>query len=397
MEQLAGVYRLIYNLALDYCQTQYKKTGKSPSWNQVSKELTAFKRTRPWMYDYDSQMEQQAIRDLRRAFENFFADCKKPKARRHFGFPKFKTKKNPKQSFRIPQRVVVKDGRIYIPSIGWVKIRQSQKIDLPTKSATFKRTAVGHWFVTLVAEFEMPAAKAPIREERAAGFDAVLQPPNYLVGSDGSEIPAPRYYRTMQKKLRRAARNFSKCKKHSRNSAKARIRLSKVHNRIANLRQNFLHQLSHTLVEKWDVLCFEDLNLNSLVKTKHAKSWLDAAFGELLRQCEYKMLWNSKHFVKVDRFFPSTKLCSKCGYKNNDLSLSDRQWICPECGTQHIRDFNAATNLKVEGLRILAVGCTESLNACGLPIRLAEASTAGGSRNGCKSESGREAARIPCL
>ena len=145
----------------------------------------------------------------------------------------------------------------------------------------------------------------------------------------------------------------------------------------ARLRQDFLHKLSHLIVATWSVVCFEDLSLKSLVKTKHAKSWLDAAFGELLRQIEYKALWNSKHFVQVDRFFPSTKLCSECAYQNDSISLSDREWSCPACRTHHMRDFNSAKNVKIEGLRIVAKRYPETLNACGLRISLAETSVTG--------------------
>ena len=223
----------------------------------------------------------------------------------------------------------------------------------------------------------MPTSKVPVREEEAVGFDMVLEPPNFLVGSDGSEVRAPRYYRARERKLRRAQKHLSRTKRDSRNRTKARRRVAKIHERTANLRQDFLHQLSHFIVATWSVVCFEQLSLKSLVKTKHAKSWLDAAFGELLRQVEYKALWSSKHFVQVGRFFPSTKLCSGCGYKNDSLSLSDREWTCPGCATHHIRDFNSAKNVKSEGLKIVAAGYPETLNACGLRVSLAEASIAG--------------------
>jgi putative transposase len=275
-------------------------------------------------------------------------------------FPKFKKKKSARQSFRIPQRVRVSDGYVSIPTIGHVKLRQSEEIELPTKSAMFKRTAMGHWLVTLVAEFRMPAAKVAIREEKVVGLDAVLQPPNYLVGSDGSEVPAPRYYRRMERKLGRAQRHLSRSKKRSHNRRQAKLRVARVQERVANLRKEFVHQLSHQLVRRWDVVCVEDLSLKSLAKTKQAKSWFDASFGELFRQIEYKSRWRSKHVVQVDRFFASSKLCSACGYRNNDLRLSERQWKCPCRSRQQVRDFNAAINIKREGLRILAAGCRES-------------------------------------
>jgi hypothetical protein len=139
----------------------------------------------------------------------------------------------------------------------------------------------------------------------------VLQPPNYLVGSDGSAVPAPRYYRKMQRKLRRAQRHLSRGQKRSHNRSQAKLRVARVHERVANLGKEFVNQLSHKLLQRWDVLCVEDLNLKSLAKTKHAKSWFDASFGELFRQIEYKCLWKSKHFVQVDRFFASSKLSTR--------------------------------------------------------------------------------------
>jgi putative transposase len=369
LERMASVARYTYNWALGRCLQYYRQHGRSKPWGELSAELTEQKRTEPWLYDFNSQMLQQALADLKRAYINFFA--------RRAKFPRFKTKKRSRLAFRIPQRVRVAGERVYVPSVGWIRIRQSQAIEFATKSATFKRTAVGHWFVMLVVEFEMPTTKVPVRQREAVGFDMVLEPPNFLVDSDGGEVPAPRYYRARERKLRRAQKQLSRTKTNGRNRTKARRRVAKVHERTANLRQDFLHKLSHFIVATWSVVCFEDLSLKSLAKTKRAKSWLDAAFGELLRQIKYKTLWNSKHFVQVDRFFPSTQLCSACGYQNRSLSLSDRQWSCPACATHHIRDFNSAKNVKIEGLRIVAEGYPETLNACGLRVSLAEASIAG--------------------
>src|SRR5499427_4849434 len=176
LERTASVARYIYDWGLARCRQYHQQHGKSKPWAELSVELTQLKHTELWLYDFDSQMLQQALADLRRAYINFFE--------RRAKFPQFKKKKAARVSFRIPQRVRIENGCVYVPSIGRVRIRQSQTIALPTKSATFKRTAVGHWFVTVVVEFAMPAAKAPIREEQAVGYDLVLEPPNFLVRSD---------------------------------------------------------------------------------------------------------------------------------------------------------------------------------------------------------------------
>jgi putative transposase len=366
----AGASRLVWNLALDCCQTFYKQNHKGISQSQLSAELTKFKTSRPWMYDFDSQALQQVLRNLYQAYRNHF----NPKMQA--GFPKFKTKKNMKQSFRIPQRVTVEDGKVYVPKIGWIKIRQSQEIDGETKSATFKRTATGRWFVTLVSEFELTECLPKVTPEQVHGGDLGLY--TYLTLSDGTDIQVPKFYRKYTKKLRRAQQKMCRRVKGSRNRSKATFAVSKIHERIANLRGNFAHQLTHKLVEKYPALCLENLSIEGLAKTKLAKSMLDAAFGKTIRQWKYKSLWNNRHALQADRFFPSTKLCSKCGYKNDNLMLSDREWTCPKCETKHSRDFNAALNLKAEGIRILvASGYVETLNDCGQCVSLAEASNAG--------------------
>ena len=218
LERTASVARHIYNWALARCQEYYQQHGKRMPGGQLSAELTQLKETEWWLYDFDSQMLQQVLADLRRAYINFFE--------RRAKFPRFKTKKRSRPAFRIQQRVSVAGERVYVPSVGWVRIRQSQAIEFPTKSATFKRSAAGHWFVMLVVEFEVPTTKAPVRQEEAAGFDMVLQPPNFLVDSEGGEIPAPRFYRARERKLRRAQRHLSRARRDSRNRGKARRRVA---------------------------------------------------------------------------------------------------------------------------------------------------------------------------
>ena len=361
----AAARRLVWNLALDRCQSFYKEHKKGIPWKQLSKELTEYKRTRLWMSEYDAQAMQQALNDLRRAYVNHW----NPKMRA--GFPKMKRKKDTRQSFRIPQRVKVANGKVYVPKVGWVKITQSQEIEGTTKSATFKRTAAGRWFVTLVSEFEMVECKPKVTAERVTGGDLGLY--TYLTLSDGSSVDVPKFYRKAAKKLRRAQRQLSRKVKGSRNREKARLAVALVHERIANLRSNFAHQLSHKLVSTYPALALENLSIKGLARTKQAKSMLDAAFGETLRQLKYKSLWNNTHFVQVDRFFPSTQLCSECGYQNKTLTLSDREWQCPACETSHNRDMNASLNIRDEGIRILvASGHVETLNGCGSDVRPAK-------------------------
>ena len=366
--RMASTDRFVWNWALHRCQTFYQehKQGISPS--QLSNQLTELKAQQPWLYDFDSQSLQQVLRKLQQAYQNHF----NPKMRT--GFPKFKTKKNPRQSFRIPQRVVVREAKVYVPKLGWVKLRQSQPIAGESKSATFKRTPTGKWYVTLVSEFEICEGQQPVTQ--VVGGDLGLE--TFLTLSDGTPpLENPRFLRQYAKKLRRAQRHLSRKQKGSRNRAKARLRVAKVYERVANLRSNFCHQLTHSLM-RYPALCLEKLSMLGLAKTKLAKSMLDAAFGEVIRQWKYKSVWHGSYALEADRFFPSTQLCSACGYRNQKLTLSDREWICPGCETQHRRDQNAAQNLEDEGIRqLVAMGRIETLNAWGQHVRPAMAGNAG--------------------
>src|SRR5215467_10014627 len=287
--RMAGTARFIWNWVLDRCQTFYKENKKGIPQSQLSSELTALKGQQPWLYDFDSQSLQQVLKNLKQAYENHFH----PKMRS--GFPKFKTRKNPKQSFRIPQRVVLNHESVYVPKLGWVKVRQSQEIEGQTRSAIFKRTATGKWFVTLTAEFDLPEYKVPVAAAEVVGGDLGLR--TYLTLSDGTEIENPRFVRQYARKLRRAQRQLSRKVKGSRNRYRARIRVAKVYERMANLRTNFSHQLTHRLM-RYPALCLDNLSIPRLAKTKLAKAMLDAAFGQAMRRWKYKSSWNRTHALQ---------------------------------------------------------------------------------------------------
>jgi putative transposase len=313
-----------------------------------------------WLCEVDSQALQQTLADLRQAFVNFFA--------RRARYPRFKSKKCDKARFRIPQRVKVVGEGVQVPKIGHVRMRLSQPVVGTTKSATFKRDACGHWFVTLVAAREVPDVDLPTPDpERTVGLDLGLK--DAIVCSDGTRVAAPRFYRQGERKLRRAQRVHSRRKKGSRNRVKARVKVARVHRRVANQRADFLHKLTTPLIKNHAAVCTEDLSVRGLARTKLAKSTLDASMGTLRWQLQYKGQWYGTHIMAVDRFYPSTQLCHDCGVKNSALTLADRVWACPQCGVLHDRDLNAALNIKKEGLRVLAEGHSESLNACGAGVR----------------------------
>jgi putative transposase len=260
------------------------------------------------------------------------------------------------------------DGSVIIPKIGGVRIRQSQPVEEPTKSATFRRAPDGKWYVSLTVEFGMPDVPIPMPDPAlTVGIDVGLI--DYATFSDDTpSVPAPKFFRKAQRKLKRAQRKVSRCRKGSRRKAKAARRVAVVHQQTASKRSDFQHKLSTKTVRGHDAVCAEDLSLKGLARAKLARSFADAGLGEFRRQLEYKCLWNRRHFVMVDRYFPSSKMCNVCGALNDRLTLSDREWDC-DCGAHHKRDFLAACNVRDEGLRILAAGHAESQNARGVGVR----------------------------
>src|SRR5262249_30648214 len=297
----------------------YEQTGKSISWSELLVELTGLK-SKPgfeWLKEIDSQLLQQAVADCKRAFDNFF--------QKRAGFPKFKKKHSAHQSFRIPQRVKLEDRRVYIPKIGWVAVRQSQAVDLPLKSATFKREATGKWHVSLVVEFDLPDHPKPaIETDTAVGIDVGFD--RFATYSDGGVIENPRFFRKAEGKIKRASRRLSRCKNGSANRAKARRAFAREYEKVANKRADFAHKYSTSVVREKNTIACETLSLKGMSRTKLAKSVQDAAHRETFRQIEYKARWGARNFVFVGRWFPSSQLCSLCGHRHEELSLSDRFW-----------------------------------------------------------------------
>jgi putative transposase len=369
LNRMAGCRRYVWNWALQRWKDYYAEHGKSIGLKQLSAELTALKKQpgMAWLAEVHAQALQQVLMDLRQAFINFFEGraC----------YPRFKSRKRDTPRFRAPQDVRVEGGKVFVPKIGLVRIRQSQDVNLPIKSATFKRDARGHWFVTLVAEFEMPDVALPAPDPaKVVGIDLGLI--DFVTLSDGSEpIPAPKFYRKGERAQRKAQRIFSRRRKGSKRKSKAARKVAIVRAKVADQRKDFLHKLTTDLVSRYDGLCIEDLCVIGLARTKLSKSFTDASFGEFRRQLTYKAEWNRKHLIVIDRFFPSSKMCRDCGAINRELTLSDREWDCG-CGARHDRDLNAAINIRDEGLRIVGRG-TPELNAQGQPVRPVKVGKAG--------------------
>jgi putative transposase len=348
----AGCRRWIWNWALGRKKSFYRQCGVGFPTRVLKAELPLLKLQgeTAWLKDADSQRLQESLRDLDRAFKNFF----EKRAR----FPRFKSRKRDEARFRVSQRVTIADGIVSIPKIASVRIRQSQPVTGEPKSTTFKRDATGHWNVALVTEFTMPDAAIPPDSGGVVGVDLGLK--DFAVLSDGGRIEAPKLYRRAQRKLRLTRRMVVRRKPHGRNGAKAQQRAARIQAKTANRRKDFIHKVTTGLVRKYEGICIEDLSVKGLAKTKLAKSILDASFGEFRRELEYKSIWNRRHLAVIGRWYPSSKTCHQCDAVNDSLTLADRSWTCAGCGVRHDRDKNASLNIRAEGLKILAAGHAES-------------------------------------
>ena len=375
--RVARARRFVYNWGLARWREYYAQTGETIPFKQLSSELTILKHEpeTAWLMNVNGQSLQQALADLRCAYISFF--------RRHTNYPRFKSRKRDSNRFRIPQNVSISGNLVYVPKVGYVRLSESPDLSgMTLKSATFKETPSGEWFVAVWVKFKGLDKQSPIVDsKRAIGIDLGLK--ELAVLSNGERIANPRWYRSQEYRLRRAQRALSRKQKGSRNRTKARLRVARLYEKTRNRRQDFIHKLTTKLSREYDTIVVEDLSLQGMARTKLSKSVLDAALGEIRWQLEYKTRWTGKNLVVIDRWFPSPKLCNKCKAVYAELTLDERKWTCGCCNTTHDRDLNAALNIRAEGLRTVAVGHTETLNACGDLIRRSKSARVVEARTPC--------------
>ena len=348
LSQSAGTARFAYNWALSQWKNDYEYYQKHPFSCSVSpastryegelrKRLNSIKKQQfPWMYDVSKYAPQQAIKNLGAAFVNFFA--------KRAQFPKFKNKYH-HDSFEIGNDQLKVDGRyLIIPKLKPIKMKESLRFNGSIKTAVMSRTA-GKWFVSL--SIEVDDESIVLSKNHAIGIDLGIKAfATYFDGVKHWDSPTLKPYRILQNRIKVLSKQLSRKNKCSNNRYKARVQLAKLHSSIANIRKDYLHKLTHFLTNNYSIIGIETLDVKSMSKNRLlSKSILDAGFYEFSRQLQYKSNLYGSTIVKADKFYPSTKLCSKCNYKLATLSLSVRAWTCPSCNTHHDRDENASKNL----------------------------------------------------
>ena len=350
----AGVARFAYNWALAEWKRQYDawKADNSlpkPSQAALRRQLNAIKREQfPWMLEVTKNAPQMAIIQLGEAFKNFFAGRAK--------YPKFR-KKGAHDRFTLTNDLFSVEGsRIRIPKLGWVRMRESLRFAGKIMSATISRVA-DRWFVSIVVDTEDPP-KRKAENQGIVGVDLGVSALATL--STGETITGPKPHKALLDRLRRLSRNLSRKQKGSRNRQKAKAKLARLHARIANIRADALHKLTSDLTSRFHTIGIENLNVRGMMRNRHlARSIADMGFSEFRRQLEYKAAMRGGQVVVADRWFPSSKTCSACGSVQEAMPLSVRQWICPDCGTRHDRDLNAAINLKNMAVSSTVTACGE--------------------------------------
>ena len=351
----SGTARFAYNWALTEWQNQYEAykedTSKPrPSEAALRRQLNAIKREQfPWMLEVTKNAPQMAIRQLGYAFRNFLAGRAQ--------YPKFRKKGIHDRFTLTNDQFSVDDSRIRIPNLGWVRMRETLRFSGKIMSATISRVA-DRWFASITVDTSDNAHLPKAENQGAVGVDLGVSALATLSNGE-SPIAGPKPYRALTGRMQRLSRSLSRKEKGSANRRKAREKLSRLHAKISNIRNNALHQLTTDLTSRFHTIGIEDLNVKGMVKNRHlARSVSDMGFFEFRRQLEYKADMRGGQIVVADKWFASTKTCSTCGHKLDDLPLSVRQWTCPVCDTTHDRDVNAANNLKQYAV-------SSTVSACG--------------------------------
>ncbi|HHD2728461.1 TPA: RNA-guided endonuclease InsQ/TnpB family protein [Citrobacter freundii] len=347
LAQTFGCVRFVYNNILRWRTDAYSERQENIGYTQASARLTSLKKEPElsWLNDVSCVPLQQALRHQQTAFSNFFAGRAK--------YPAFKSKRHKQSAGFTASAFKYRDGRLYMAkSKAPLDVRWSRELPSMPSSITISKDAAGRYFVSCLCEFE--PVSLPITAS-TVGIDVGLK--DLFVTDTGFKTGNPRHTAKYAKRLALLQRRLSKKQKGSKNRAKARLKVARIHAKIADCRLDNLHKLSRKLINENQVVCVESLKVKNMIRNpKLSKAIADASWGEFTRQLQYKGEWAGRTLVKIDQFFPSSKRCSCCGYTMQKMPLDVRKWHCPECEADHDRDINAARNIKAAGLAVLALG-----------------------------------------
>ena len=345
LSKFFGCTRFIYNWGLNKKTSAYKENGKSINYLQLAKELTLLKKTDEcsWLNECTAEALQQSLRSLDNAFTAFF--------RKKAKYPRFKSKKHTRESAKFISSVHFDfiNWTVKLPKLGKVTLCKNRTFDQSTckqGTCTVSRDHCGtYWCVITVDDLQPKPTKAKLTKDNAVGIDLGIK--DYAILSDGTKFTNPKHLEQSMKRLAHLQKVFSRKSSDSINRERMRVKVAKCHRSISNRRNDFLHKLSSHLINSYDVICLEDLNVKGMEQNHHlSRAIQGAAWSEFVRQLEYKSEWYGKNVLFIGRFEPSSKLCHKCGYINQELKLSDREWTCPVCGEHLDRDVNAAINIR---------------------------------------------------
>ena len=347
-----GCVRFVYNKMLEERINIYEqyKDNKEVLKKQKLPTPAKYKAEFEWLKEVDSLALANAQMNLQTAYNNFFRD-------KSVGFPKFKSKHKDKASYttnNVNNNIKIEGKKIKLPKLGFVKVKFHRQIpqNQIIKSCTISKTPTGKYYISILVEFEKYIQPITPKEENVLGLDMDMK--NLYTDSQGIRADYPRFYHKTLDKLKKEQRKLSKCVKGSNNRNKQRLKVAKLHEKVANQRKDFLHKKSRELTNKYDVIVIEDLNMKAMSQCLNlGKSVSDNAWGIFTTFLKYKLEDVGKQLIKIDKWFPSSKTCNECGEINHDLQLSDREWMCKSCGSIIDRDYNAAKNIRNKGIEIL--------------------------------------------